>query len=356
MRPVLAHKVACIGNSQARVLESWGNQGKTEVIGIPRLDGYPNRFHRRAPDPQAFRVLVMTAKSPAFTQRQFSLVRQSLLDLKNWHAQHGERDGRKIEFVWRLTGDLADEIGVSNQLSDLTGGELAQSLTTVDAVITTPSTAMLEAMLLDLPLAVLDYHNCPHYVTSGWDICSADHIGPTLGQLASRPERRMLFQRLQLEDSLNLHGDATERLVELIQKMLKLAAEQIPANRPLKFPSQILAPVLPTGTEFCHQKLFSDVKEFSEPDPIVLQVELSHARREIEHLHRELDQLHSELDQAHQIFEQIDKHPIAGPIVRIRQKMLDLMAAIGKRKDKLDPAHPAPPNDPPKPLAESSSK
>ncbi len=48
MRPVLAHKVACIGNSQARVLESWGNQGKTEVIGIPRLDGYPNRFHRRA--------------------------------------------------------------------------------------------------------------------------------------------------------------------------------------------------------------------------------------------------------------------------------------------------------------------
>ena len=73
----------------------------------------------------------------------------------------------------------------------------------------------------------------------------------------------------------------------------------------------------------------------------VLQVELSHARREISYLHRELAQIQSELDQAHQIFEQIEKHPIAGPIVRIRQKMLDLMAAIRKRKNKLDSTCPA---------------
>ncbi len=216
---------------------------------------------------------------------------------------------------------------------------------------------MLEAMLLDLPLAVLDYHNCPHYVTSGWDICSADHIGPTLEQIASRPERRMMFQRLQLEDSLNLHGDATERLVELIQKMLKLAAEQIPANRPL------LNFRLTFSRRSCQQKLSFVIKNYL-PMSGSFQNTIRPCSRWNCHTRDEKSNIFIEswinstveLDQAHQIFEQIDKHPIAGPIVRIRQKMLDLMAAIGKRKNKLDPAYPAPPTDPPKPLAESSSK
>ena len=37
-QPVLGHKIACIGRAQARVLESWGNLGKCEVVGLPRLD------------------------------------------------------------------------------------------------------------------------------------------------------------------------------------------------------------------------------------------------------------------------------------------------------------------------------
>ena len=35
MRPVLSHKVACIGENQARVLNGWGNAGKTEIVGVP---------------------------------------------------------------------------------------------------------------------------------------------------------------------------------------------------------------------------------------------------------------------------------------------------------------------------------
>ena len=37
-QPLLGHKVACVGKSQARVLESWGNVGKCELVGLPRLD------------------------------------------------------------------------------------------------------------------------------------------------------------------------------------------------------------------------------------------------------------------------------------------------------------------------------
>src|SRR5688572_27537421 len=37
-QPVLADKIACLGRSQARILESWGNLGRCEVVGAPRLD------------------------------------------------------------------------------------------------------------------------------------------------------------------------------------------------------------------------------------------------------------------------------------------------------------------------------
>ena len=140
--------------------------------------------------------------------------------------------------------------------------------------------------------------------------------------------------------------------------MLSIAGDQIASGLAtstdsLSFPPRILEPVTPLAGDFRHELVYPNTLEFSIDDKTILQIELSHARREISHLHRELAQIQSELDQAHQIFEQIEKHPIAGPIVRIRQKMLDLMAAIRKRKNKLDSTCPATATKPAKTQAES---
>jgi hypothetical protein len=344
MRPVLSHKVACIGQSQARVLNAWGNESKTEVVGIPRLEGMGRESVERSNSTASFRVLVMTAKTPGFTPEQVDRVRESLKDLKNWQAANGQSNqtNLNVEFVWRLTGGLAEEIGVETQVNDLTGKELAAVLANVDAVISTPSTAMLEAMQMGLPVAVLDYHNCPHYVNAGWDICSNEHIGPTIVQMAERNEVRMLFQQNELADALNINGNSLQRFVELIEKMLASAGRQLESDdsQPLSFNEPLLTPLPQTLATFSHEALYPTADEFTSEDRTVLQVELSHARREIAHLHRELAQIQSELDQAHQIFEQIEKHPIAGPVVRIRQKMLDLMATMRNRKNKLDSTHP----------------
>ena len=338
MRPVLSHKVACIGQSQARVLNAWGNATKTEVVGIPRLENN-NRLAGTKSDSNTtdsnttFRVLVMTAKTPGFTPEQVNRVCESLKDLKTWQAsnpivQCGStmQSSRSVEFIWRLTGELAKDIGVQNQISDLTGRELAEVLSNVDAVISTPSTAMLEAMQMGLPVAVLDYHNCPHYVNAGWDICSVEHIGPTIVQMAERNEVRMMFQQNELADALSINGNSLERFVELVEKMLASAGRQlsIDQDKPLQFDEPLLDPLPQSVAAFSHHGLYPEANEFSVNDKTELQVELSHARREISHLQRELAQIQSELDQAHQIFEQIEKHPIAGPVVRIRQKMLDL--------------------------------
>lgn len=350
MRPALSHKVACVGASQARTLAAWGNAEKVEVVGIPRLDGFAMKRDEQleASAESPLRVLVMTAKTPAFTKDQLATVRRSLKDLVAWQQANSTIAGRKIEFTWRLTRGLDSEFAIDNHLGNLAGGDLHEQLKKVDAVITTPSTAMLEAMRLGLPVAQLDYHNRPHYVQTGWDIAAAEHITDAIVQMADRDATRMLFQRQQLADSLYLESNATQRLSSLIAGMLEIAQQQIEADQPLNFPANMLPQPKQQLINFDHAALYGTA-EFKESDKTVLQCQLSHSRREIENLNVQIKQLQSELDQAHQIFETINNHPVAGPIVRIRQRVIDFMAKIQYRKQSLnqqDPISPAPFNKP----------
>lgn len=330
MRPVLSHKVACIGNSQARVLESWGNEGKTEVVGIPRLDSWTSEPRTQATD-GPIRILVMTAKTPAFTEAQWQAVRQSLRDLKNFSEQTPTINGRPASWRWRLTHGLADELGVENCLNNLTGSDLSTALKQTDVVISTPSTAMVEAMLMNVPVACLDYHNCPHYVAAAWDIASCEHIQPALTSMARCEEKRLLFQQNQLYDTLYRETPATDRMIELLDAMLR-TVQRHPQDQPLTFPAHMLPASRQVSAAFCHQKLFPTMESFAIHDQTRLQVEHEQAQREIARLKNELRQLQDELGQAHQIFDSIQQHPIAGPIVRIRQKILDFMAGIKNRQ------------------------
>jgi hypothetical protein len=337
MRPVLSHKAACVGPSQARVLESWGNVGKTEIVGIPRLDELSARERHVLPtDP--IKILVMTAKTPGFTEQQTQRVKHSLRDLKAWFDRYAENSchGRPIDVVWRLTAGLEQDLGVVNQLNELSGSELASVLNGVDAVISTPSTAMLEAMIMGLPVAALDYHNSPSYLPTSWSIRSADQIDPVISELVAPSESKMLFQRMQFSEALYRTTCATDRLEKLVTEMIRISNDQIRGKQPLQFPSQILESFGRTkciaDSSFEHQRVYPDVEEFSRHDLSELQVELSHARREIRHLQQEQTQLLAELQQAHEIFEQIHRHPVAGPVVRIRQKVLGWLASLKSQK------------------------
>ncbi len=136
----------------------------------------------------------MTALTPYFTAEQKVLVKQSLADLKTALSRKSAASHVKLEPVWRLTQGLDQEIGVNAGESALAKRDLLDVLQNVDAVITTPSTTMLEAMLLGLPVAVLDYCNTPHYVPPAWRITAAAHIAPTLAELLHPPAPKMLFQ------------------------------------------------------------------------------------------------------------------------------------------------------------------
>ena len=304
MRPCLSHKVACIGASQLRVLNAWGNAEKTELVGLPRLDSLiasQNKIESVEAEREEFRLLIMTAKWPGFTEKQMNNAKRGLSELKRWiEDRDSQLAGKRIVPIWRLTHDLDKQIGVENQLADLSGVEIRDLLPQVDAVITTPSTTILEAMLCGVPVSTLEFNNCPTLVDTAWKITAKDHFDQVIGELVDRPKTKMTWQQNLLQDHL-VTERASQRMTQLIQKMLAISADCLANEKGIEFPANMLDP--PVGWQhFDHRTLFPNHTEFEAFDTVALQSELAHARREIDHRQRQLDQALSELSQAHEIF------------------------------------------------------
>lgn len=216
-QPVFSDKIACLGYKDYRILESWGNKGKCEIVGLPRLDYLKDkRINRTVEHKKNKRVLVATAKTPGFTKSQTETTIKSLIDLKKYFESRND-----IEVIWRITNNLYNEIGIQeNTLSNLNGQELHAILQTVDAVITTPSTTILEAMYLNIPVATLDYHNKPHYIETTWSIYSQNQIATVVAELLTPKQEFLDYQEFLLNDQLQINQFASKRLIELIKKMV----------------------------------------------------------------------------------------------------------------------------------------
>ena len=209
-------------------------------------------------------------------------MRQSLLDLKQTFADGVVVDQVPLTIEWRITQGLQSEIGVDTVVTDLSGRELAEVLQKVDAVISTPSTSMIEAMLLGLPVAVLDYCNCPHYVQPAWRITAAEQILPVLAELVATPAPKMLFQETTLHDTLECASPAAPRLLRLADEMLRRGQAARAAGVAPVFPAR-LVPVeggVPAVTEnrFDPAALYPGHAPFSERNLHALQVEVGQLR------------------------------------------------------------------------------
>ena len=236
-QPLMADKIACIGENSARMIQSWGNQGRVEVVGLPRLDAMIET-PRATQISSEFKLLVCTATTPAFTSQQRLTVIDSLRAVKDWTESNSRVAGRELQIMWRLTGSLDQEIGV--EIAESKVG-LHRELMQVDAAITTPSTIYLEALLANLPTAILDFSNSPAFVSPAWSITARDHLDPVIEELANPPEPKMLFQDFVLHDNLNCRTPAADRMVELVTKMMEIGKWCRDRQQPLRFPKRILA-------------------------------------------------------------------------------------------------------------------
>jgi hypothetical protein len=184
-------------------------------------------------------------------------------------------------------------LGVKNSLRDLEGADLTEVLGQVDAVLTTPSTALLEAMLSGRPAALLDFHNTPHYVAAAWRVTSRDQIEPTLDQLRDPPPARMLYQDYCLHDALSCRTEAMPRMERLIEEMLRCRRESLARGETSpRFPHRILDDpeehVAWPSTGFDLQSLYPGHPVFGRTDVTAMQAELEAALGTVERLSRKV--------------------------------------------------------------------
>ncbi len=297
LQPVMADKVACLGKSQARILESWGNYGKCEVVGSPRLDALLE-YQREDKSDHEFTLLVTSARTPWFNGIQKSRVVQGIIDLQKGIAELDKNKGTHTRVIWRVHDDLFSELVQPGTAVNHAGGKLADLLRQADAIVTTPSTIMLEGMLSRIPVAVIDYSNSPQYVQSAWSITASEHIYPALLELQKPPQSRLVLQDYFLHDALECYSPAGPRLATLIQELLKARSECLRNQQPLAFPCSIMEESMGSHhlpeTRFDLAKLYPDHPVYSDYDKASLQAELLHYQSRLKQLSDEINLLKSD--------------------------------------------------------------
>ena len=291
-QPLFGHRLACIGTGQARVVESWGNAGKCEVVGLPRLDSFKAQSVSPINSAGPFRVLIATANTPAFNDEQRATVVESLTHIKRWSENNASVGARPIEITWRLSDGLESEIGVGDDKEPENRPSIGEVIESVDAVITTPSTMYLESVLRGRPTALLDFHHSPHYVTAAWTISGPQQIGWAMSELASPAPAKMAFQQYVLNDQLERQSPATPKLLSLIEQMVSAGVSARASGDPLSLPARMLDDErngftqVPAGFDL--GSLHPHNESFQCQDVQRLQIELSAAIKRLEQLPFEL--------------------------------------------------------------------
>ncbi len=326
-QPIIGHKLACIGRGQARIVESWGNVGKCEVVGFPRLDSLVNSVAPPVNKTGNFRLLICSASTPAFNETQRSSVLESLSHIRSRFDGNPLVNGRRTEITWRLTDGLDEELGFAPSPPREELPSLLETIDNSDAVITTPSTIFLESAIKGRPTAILDFHNTPHFVPAAWMINAPKHFNTILEELANPPAAKMLFQNFLLHDQLECSSAATPRLLKLISEMIAVGCQARQTNSKLVFPPRMLADA---NHGFAHIEAGYSLADLFPENPVLkntdcerLQLELNLA---IKRMGEVPDQLFRLLQQLEERNERLDE---------LQQRYNDTKARLDAAKERL---------------------
>lgn len=256
LQPLIGSDLCVFGQHQARIFASMGLANRIHVVGLPRLDGISReRIVTTGARP---RIVVATSRTWAHDVEHKVMVLRGLRDLRAWFAQREE-----IDVVWRIGADLAEEINVEADIS----GTMSEVLARATALISLPSTCLLEGMHKGIPVAQLEYRPVPLYTATAWEIRSAAHIPTVVHELLYPPPSKLAYQDACFSDELEL-DDATGRLAQVIREALQRPEPYGGVSDP--------QPVRIHG-KLDFRQIYSELSCFAMDEHAILQYELSAA-------------------------------------------------------------------------------
>jgi hypothetical protein len=234
--PVVADKIACLGVMQCLLLEHFGNRGKPENAGSLRLDAFARSLPPVTAPNTPRRVLVTTARTPAFTTAQHDALVRLLATLRDTLSSPALPP---CEITWRLPARLASDLRLPSTQTNAAGEEFQAALLRCDVLVTTSSTTLLEGMLAGKPTVLLEHTNTPAYMGAAWSLRPGSDLAAVLLGALDPPQHRIQHQRLVLD--LNLQqGDAEDRHRKLIETLIAAGRAARERGGPLTLPSRIL--------------------------------------------------------------------------------------------------------------------
>lgn len=232
-RPLITDKIAVFGNYTKRILMSWGIEGnRIEVTGCPRFDAL-HGVNKSLPAKS--RILLTCANTPFVDEKTREEFRTSFLEIAEKMEMYGfdyfirlnkEKTlslfGKDSVVFKRLRQDNSALFNRVLKKLKLNQRTIMQDISEASAVITTPSTVVLEAMAMGRPVAIINYSGETIYHRTPWEISSPHHIKTVVQELLDPAPPKMLFQNQLFSDYVFFDGSASKRIADIVFKMIKV--------------------------------------------------------------------------------------------------------------------------------------
>lgn len=204
--PIMHDYFFCVGRTEALYFESLG-QKTYNYIPI-RMN---NTKTIKRPEPK-HDFLITTANTPYHNRKEKTLLIATLKKIKR------DLDGLKLSYGFRVFDEfLIKELAITdNYITE----NFSDTIKNFKCLITTPSSIMVTAMELNIPVAQIIYRDCPIFVQSGW-IISNLNLDSTFYSMLNQEKERMDFQKFQVQNYFNSNADILELVSAAPPKNIK---------------------------------------------------------------------------------------------------------------------------------------
>lgn len=204
--PIIHDYFFCVGRTEALYFESLGQKTRNY---IPIRMNNTKKITLQNPKHD---FLITTANTAYHNQKEKTLLIATLKKIKT------DLDNLNLTFGFRIIDEfLIKELDITN---NYIAENFSDTIKNFKCLITTPSSIIVTAMELNIPVAQIIYRDCPIFVQSGW-IISNLNLDSTYDSMLKFEKERMDFQKFQLQNYFNSNADILEIVSAPPQKKIK---------------------------------------------------------------------------------------------------------------------------------------